>query len=289
MYEQSLYAVTTGRSSDPAQKPGSIQQILGNQDYENLKFDLSPDGKAIALGRAKRGNAEDIGLWVVRSSTSPIPQRLLSRPAGEFAIAPDSATLANPQADGIAILSLTPNVKPLEFIPSFRRVFSFTPDGRESAMLKYNSDFSQSIFLVTNQGLQKELIRTAGEFINCQFDPRNPQLYCLLTRRNPGVNFSEKLTLEAIDLQTFKVKPLLVLPDQVETKMSLSPDGLELLLDRLVVKKSEPVAGDLRTEGPSAIESSTLIAIDLEKPTKFNDIPSPQELPVKGFRPRWLP
>ena len=41
LYEQSLYAVTTGRSSDPAQKPGTIQQILGNQDYENLKFDLS--------------------------------------------------------------------------------------------------------------------------------------------------------------------------------------------------------------------------------------------------------
>ncbi len=65
-------------------------------------------------------------------------------------IAPDSATLANPQADGIAILSLTPNVKPLDFIPSFRRVFSFTPEGRQSAMLKYNSDFTQSIFLVTN-------------------------------------------------------------------------------------------------------------------------------------------
>lgn len=155
LYEQSLYAVTTGRSSDPAQKPGTIQQILGNQDYENLKFDLSPDGKAIAIQRAKRGNAEDIGLWVLRPETSPIPQRLLSRPAGEFAIAPDSATLANPQADGIAILSLTPNVKPLDFIPSFRRVFSFSSDGRESAMLKYNSDFSQSIFLVTNQEFQK--------------------------------------------------------------------------------------------------------------------------------------
>jgi len=289
LYEQSLYAVTTGRSSDPAQKPGSIQQILGNQDYENLKFDLSPDGKAIAIQRAKRGNAEDIGLWVVRSETSAIPQRLLSRPAGEFAIAPDSATLANPQADGIAILSLTPNVKPLEFIPSFRRVFSFTPDGRESAMLKYNSDFTQSIFLVTNQGLQKELIRTAGEFLNCQFDPRNPQLYCLLTRRKPGKEFSEQLTLEAIDLKTFQVKSLLVLPDQIETKMSLSPDGLELLLDRVVAKKSEPVTGDLRTDAGSAIGSSTLLLIDLENSTKFNDIPSPQELPVKGFRPRWLP
>ncbi len=40
LYEQSLYAATTGRSSDPAQKPGNIQQILGNQDYENLKFDI---------------------------------------------------------------------------------------------------------------------------------------------------------------------------------------------------------------------------------------------------------
>ncbi|TAE57288.1 MAG: hypothetical protein EAZ88_02195 [Oscillatoriales cyanobacterium] len=290
LYEQSLYAVTTGRSSDPAQKPGSIQQILGNQDYENLKFDLSADGKTIAIQRAKRGNAEDIGLWVVRSSTSAVPQRLLSHPAGEFAIAPDSATLANPQADGIAILSLTPNVKPLEFIPSFRRVFSFTPDGRESAMLKYNSDFTQSIFLVTNQGLQKELIRTAGEFLNCQFDPRNPQLYCLLTRRQPGKDFSEQLTLEAINLQTFAVKPLLVLPDQVETKMSLSPDGLELLLDRLVVKKSEPVAGDLRTDGGNAIASSTLILLNLKNPpASTNNSPSPEDLPLKGFRPRWLP
>lgn len=289
LYEQSLYAVTTGRSSHPAHKPGTIQEILGNQDYENLKFDLSGDGKTIAVQRAKRGNAEDIGLWVVRSQTSVVPQRLLSRPAGEFAIAPDSATLANPQADGIAILSLTPNVKPLDFIPSFRRVFSFTPNGRESAMLKYNSDFTQSLFLVTNQGLQKELIRTAGEFLNCQFDPRNPQLYCLLTRRQPGKEFSEQLTLEAIDLKTFKVKPLLVLPDLVETKMSLSPDGLELLLDRLVVKKSEPVAGDLRTDGGSAIASSTLILLNLKNAPASNNSPSPEDLPLKGFRPRWLP
>jgi hypothetical protein len=84
-YEQSLYAVTTRRSSDPAQKPGTIQQILGNQDYDNLKFDRSPDCKDIAVVRAKRGNAEDIGLWVPRPFISPIPQGLLSRAAGEFA------------------------------------------------------------------------------------------------------------------------------------------------------------------------------------------------------------
>jgi hypothetical protein len=118
-------------------------------------------------------------------------------------------------------------------------------------MLKYNSDFTQSIFLITNHGLPKELIRTAGEFLNCKFYPIKPPLYCLLTRRKPGKYFYDKLTLEAIDWQTFAVKPLLVLPDQVEKKISLSPDGLELLLDRVVAKKSEPVTGDLRTDGPS--------------------------------------
>jgi hypothetical protein len=156
-------------------------------------------------------------------------------------------------------------------------------------MLKYNSDFTQSIFLVTNQGLPKELSRTAGEFLNCQFDPINPQLYCLLTRRQPQKIFSEKLTLEAIDLQTFAVKPLLVLPDQVETKISLSPDGLELLLDGVVAKKSEPVTGDLRTDGPSAIAQSSLMLLSLKKTSKFNGDPSPQPLPLQGLRPQWLP
>ena len=156
-------------------------------------------------------------------------------------------------------------------------------------MLKYNSDFTQSIFLVTNQGVQTELTRTAGEFITCEFDPRNPQLYCLLARRKPGKDFSEKLTLEAIDLKTFQAKSLLVLPDQVETKMSLSPDGLELLLDRVVAKKSEPVTGDLRTEGGSAIASSTLILLNLKNAPASNNSPPPEELPLEGFRPRWLP
>lgn len=155
-------------------------------------------------------------------------------------------------------------------------------------MLKYNSDFTQSIFLVRNQGLQKELIRTAGEFLNCHFDPINPQLYCLLTRRRPGKDFHEKLTLEAIDLPTFAVKPLLVLPDQVETKMSWSPDGLELLLDRVVAKKSEPVTGELRTDGPSAIAQSSLILLSLKKTAKFNGDPSPQPLSLQGLRHQWL-
>ena len=156
-----------------------------------------PTARISLLGGQREAMQKILVCGCRRPFISPIPQGLLSRAAGEFAwseaipllIAADSATLANPQADGIAILSLTPNVKLLDFIPSFRRVFSFTPDGRQSAMLKYNSDFTQSIFLITNQGLQKELSRTAGEFLNCLFDLINSQLYYLLTRRNPGMIF----------------------------------------------------------------------------------------------------
>ena len=36
----------------------------------------------------------------------------------------------------------------------------------------------------------------------------------------------------------------------MEIKISLSPDGLELLLDRVVAKKSELVTGDLRIDRP---------------------------------------
>ena len=133
------------------------------------------------------------------------------------------------------------------------------------------------------------MICTAGEFLNFQFDPINPQLYCLLTRRQPQKDFSEKLTLEAIDLPTFAVKPLLVLPDQVETKMSWLPDALELLLDRVVAKKSEPVTGDLRTDGSSAIAQSSLMLLSLKKTFKSNGDPSPQPLPLQGLRPQRLP
>jgi hypothetical protein len=93
-----------------------------------------------------------------------------------------------------------------------------------------------------------------------------------------------KLTLEAIDWQTFAVKPLLVLPDQVETKISLSPDGLELLLDGVVAKKSEPVTGDLRTDDPSAIAQSSLMLLSLKKTSKLNGELSPQPLPLQGLR-----
>jgi len=87
---------------------------------------------------------------------------------------------------------------------------------------------------VTNQGVQKQLLRTTGSILNCQFDPLKPNLYCLLTQLLDGKTYQEQPYLTAIDLKTGKQTPLVVLPNQPDVEMSLAPDGLALLFDQVV-------------------------------------------------------
>jgi hypothetical protein len=164
-------------------------------------------------------------------------------------------------------------------------------DGVRAAMVKFNSDGTQSLFLVTNQGLQKELLGTTGDFLNCQFDPSAKNLYCLLTRLLPSKQDNEQPYLVTIDLKTFKVEPMLDLPHQSDIQMSLSPDGLGLLLDQIVTKETLPSKEDLTTDRGGAIATSRLWVLPLGNRTPESTIGSVphQELPLRGFHPRWLP
>ncbi len=267
LFEQQLYTVTTGLSGNSATQPNSAQKasridrILDNFDYQNLKFDLSPDGQVIVVERVNRRNLDDSGLWILRAGTPWQP--LLKQPGGEFLIAPDSATLANTQGEGVAILPLTPQAKPLDFLPKFNKVLSFDRIGVRAAMVKSNSDSTQSLFLVTNQGLEKELLRTNGEFLNCQFGPSPQNLYCLMAQLLQGEEYSQQLSVQAIDLKTSKVESLLVLSSQSEVQMSLSPDGLSLLLDRVATKETLPSKDDFTTDAGAAIATSRLWFVPL--------------------------
>ncbi|MBV9385592.1 MAG: hypothetical protein JOZ78_04090, partial [Chroococcidiopsidaceae cyanobacterium CP_BM_ER_R8_30] len=169
-----LYTVTTGikvseraTSSNP---PGKVELVLDNKDYQNLKFDLSPDGKTIVVQRVNRLNPSDLDLWVLRPNQSPQP--LKAQPGGDFMITPDSTAVAVAQGQGVAILPLqSPAQKPLDFLPQFGLVLDFTRDGSAAAMVKFNSDYTRSLFLVTNQGVQKQLLRTTGSILSAQFNP----------------------------------------------------------------------------------------------------------------------
>jgi hypothetical protein len=163
-------------------------------------------------------------------------------------------------------------------------------------MVKFNRDPAnptRSLFIVSNQGVEKELLKTDGNILSAEFDPTKKNLYCLVTKRLPGKDYVEEPYLIAINLKTAKRSDLLKLPIQRDIQMSLAPDGLGILFDQVLdqpEKKGEKPAGQIRGSDGKAIESSRLwffpIVLDAANLTQPAD---PQALELPGLRPRWLP
>ncbi|WP_373528865.1 hypothetical protein [Nostoc sp.] len=298
-----LYTVTTGvsgKSGEEAEPAGKVDLILDSKDYQNLKFDLSPDGQTIVIQRGNKANPGDFGLWFMSatsdgSAEKPALKRLESQPGGDFMITPDSQAVAVAQGQGAAILPLQGDAnKPLDFLPQFGLVQAFSKDGSQAAMVRFNTDYTRDLFLVTNQGVQKQLLKTTGSILSCQFDIASPTLYCLLTQLVSKEQYIEQPYVVAIDLKTGQQKPLLVLPpDQRNVQMSLSADGLGLLFDQ-VVPETKPTASlptnTLKTDEGDAIATSSLWLMPLLPIADAATVEiRPEQLPLAGFRPRWLP
>ncbi len=309
---QKLYTVTTGihidtlpqtpfgqaqdsrsnRSRD-AQPPGIISLVLDSDDYQNLKFDLSADGRFFVVQRVNRSNPGDYGLWLVPEGEAAQP--LDTEPGGDFLIAPDSSTLAMAQGQGMAILPLGASAEPLDFLPKFGMVMSFSPDGAAAAMVRFNENPdnpTRSLFLVTNQGTEQQLLETNGSFLSAQFDQLRSLLYVLITQRIEAEEYIEEPYLVVVNLTNNEAKTLLKLPIQRDIQMHLSPDGLGLLFDQVVTDESANPADEavLRGSDGRAIASSQLWVQPILK--DVDGSPSaiePQPLPIAGIRPRWLP
>ncbi|MBF2029867.1 MAG: hypothetical protein IGS48_24455 [Oscillatoriales cyanobacterium C42_A2020_001] len=299
--EQKLYRVSTGIHLNPPdqldpqgnssplkleapQPAGKLEQILDSDTYQNLKFDLSADGKTIIVQRVNRNDPADFGPWILKEGEAPKP--LKGQPGGDFLITPDSDSLAISQGQGLAILPLYPDAKPLDFLPKFGVVLNFSNDGALAAMVKFNGDRSRSLFLVTNQGTQKELLRTTGSIFSGEFDPTKRVLYCLLSELIPGETYQEKPFLAAIDLKTSKLTPLIPLPNQRDVQISLSPDGLAILYDQ-TIETTDPSTTLPQNRGGRAIADSRLWIL----PINTTDLTAlqPEPLPISGLRPRWMP
>ena len=322
LLDQQIYRVTTGLQGQAAASvPGAVESspvpsadrapagqvelVLDKKDYQNLKFDLSPDGKTIVVQRVSRQNPSDFGIWILRSGQAPQP--IKTDPGGDFMITPDSGALAMAQGQGMSILPLTASAdpktsdpgaaKPLDFLPKFGVVLAFSRDGSAAAMVKFNTDPNnptRSLFLVNNQGADKELLKTDGAFLSAQFDPVKQNLYCLLTRRIPGDVYQEQPYLTAIHLATAEAIDLLQLPIQRDVQMSLAPDGLAILFDQVVdAAANQPQGaqqGVVRGSEGKAIATSKLWIVPLLQDEKgVPQTADPQELGLKGLRPRWLP
>ena len=110
---------------------------------------------------------------------------------------------------------------------------------------------------------------------------RDSRIWGTIYRSNPdfpvqmrepfrGKNYfcTDSLAVVVIDLKTRKVEPLIVLPKQRgDIELSLPPDGLALLFDRVSIKQTLPANDALTTSTGSAIASSHLWLLPLEEKT----------------------
>ena len=306
LVEQELYTVTTGlRINTPSDDipvvadARQVTKVLDNREFQLLKFDLSTDGKIAVVQRVNRKDQTQATPWVIRLSTEQPPEALkFDQPTGEFLITPDSQALVVAQGQGIAVVNLdrTSEEKDgksesLSFLPKFGNVLSMSTDGSTAAMVKFNTDFTRSLYLVSNQGTETEIFKTTGSILKAQFSANRRTLFCLLTELISGDQYVEKPYIAAIDIADLQkaqpvktsiqppfIQPLLRLGDQRGTQISLSPDNVGILLDQKV---------DAVTQDGQPTQTSRLwllpLGEDLTKPI------DPVDLNIPGFLPRWLP
>ncbi len=278
---------------DSSQSPAKIELVLDNKDYQNNHFDLAKDGETIVVQRIERRNPINFDLWAVKSGEKP---QKLNIQGGEFLIAPDSKTLAVTQGEGIALLPLKSETKPLDFLPKFGRILNFSADGTAAAMVNFNTDnakmrYIRSLFYVNNQGLQKRLLNLQGSIIDCQFNATGSDLYCLLTELvTNSQEYKEKPYFAKIDVKTGQVTPLLELADYRDIHISLSPDSLAIIFDQLRTSYDTNPTNPLTTDSGETIISGRLWMLipplqDGVKASK-SDL---MELPLAGIRPQWMP
>ncbi|NEQ44524.1 MAG: Ig-like domain-containing protein [Leptolyngbya sp. SIOISBB] len=302
-----LYAVATGLAplppedlvaidSNPSFEPGDVGELtlmLDSDVYQNLAFDLSPNGKKIVVQRVNQASPADFGPWVIAEDSAPQP--LETEPGGEFLIGPDSESLLMLQGQGTAVIPLSPSAEgetmsePLDFLPEFGRVFDVTSDGTAAAMVDFNQNdperrFIETLVLVTNQGEETPLLDATGAIINAEFDPTNRILYVLASELLPGEAYREQPYLAAIALND-DPEPLRMLnfPPQARVSMDISPDGLAALLAIAVSPDGSPNNEQIQT---------VLLPLFQTTEQRLAGTPSvsePNILPLTAMQPTWLP
>jgi hypothetical protein len=290
--KQQLYTITTGLNHDENSQnlaSGRIERFLDAKTYQNLRFNLSDNGKTLIVQRINHGNPGDASLWVISDDGQ-------SRPLGiqgdNFLLSPDGKKAVVSQTGGVAVIPLDVQGGKPEFLPTYEKILAFSRDGRQKLMVKSEPDNQRSLFLLNDRGESRLLLRTANPIISCEFEPRQEKtLYCLKSDLVMGSDgkVKEEPFLGIIELETGKMIPLLALPNYRDVQMSMSPDGVALLFDQLATIPFG-VGNDLVTGEGSSIADGRLWLLPVPDQFSANSIPKilPQELNA-GFKPRWLP
>ncbi|NJK60828.1 MAG: hypothetical protein HC918_12080 [Oscillatoriales cyanobacterium SM2_1_8] len=118
------------------------------------------------------------------------------------------------------------------FCPQFGLVLDFGRSGRRAAAIRFNKDFSRSLFVLDDTGNQTEVARLKGSIVAAQFHPTETVLYVLLAEAvETETTYREEPYLAAIDLTAKTSQRLMDLAGRQSPRLSVAPDGRGLLVD----------------------------------------------------------
>jgi hypothetical protein len=282
---QQIYRTTAGMRRAAGQSDSNdVELVLDNLQYQNLKFDLSADGKKLVIQRLERNKISDLAMWAIDLEDRSAPPLKLKH-SGDFVITPDSTAVAAASGQGVSINPLTKDESnTLDFLPKFGTLLSFTSDGNAATVIKFNTDYTKSLFVVNNIGTQKEVLKTNGSILDAKFTADGNGIFCLVTDlKNPTGNAQEQPYVTYIDLVANTTLPLFRLPNQQGIQISLSPDGLALAFDRAA-------KGNNLYQVATGEDTANLWLYPIPAKLKdLNDAIAPVRLPFPGWHPRWIP
>ncbi|MFS8900655.1 hypothetical protein NW845_04640 [Synechococcus sp. H60.2] len=285
----------------------SSQLLLDHQGYQNLRFQVSPTGELVVAERIplQRDPLAPVQteLWVQKRRQDPFERLELDTAlGGDFFISPDESSLLISQGQGVGIVPLHPRAAAESFLAQFGQTLAIRPDGAFGALLRFNPDYTRSLFIVSNTGTSEEIWVTEGSVAKGAFSPRAPVFYSLVSEVEVTGNqgelalqgYSESSRLLAIVFssggaaQAGKIAEMARADYPFELDFSLSPDGRLLaytLLQPLQEEIPDPWA-PLSRSG-QAIRSAQVWLLDLQ-----DGLPLPnsrRRLPLSSSALAWIP
>lgn len=269
----------------------SSQLLLDHRGYQNLRFQVSPTGELVVaermpLQRDPSGLVET-QLWIQRTHRDAFqPLQLDTAVGGDFLISPDESNLLISQGQGVGIVPLHPRASAESFLAQFGQTLAIRPDGAFGALLRFNPDYTRSLWIVSNTGNSQEILVAEGSIGVGAFSATAPVFYALVNQIDPET-YSESPRLLAIPWEEGGQIEVVRAEYPMGLDFSLAPDGRTLAYTLLepVQGVPDPLAPLSRTG--QAIARAQVWLLDLE-----NGLPIPssrRRLPLGSSMLAWIP
>jgi Tol biopolymer transport system component len=206
--------------------------LLDSTPLQNFRLKVSPDGQMVVERLNPQTLKAGTQLWVKfpeRDDFQPVP--IPGQASGDFAIAPDNASLIVAQGQGLAVVRLQENASLPDFLPQYGQVLAIKPDGTAVAVLRFNSNYTRTLVILTNAGQRHELLTTNGSVHAGSFAPVGTTFYAAVGRLSAEAypEYREVPELMAFDWKIGQSTSLVRLDRPASLEFSVAPDGRSIL------------------------------------------------------------